>query len=726
MTIEHRALSLGILPAEDRWKVSQVINEVAPAHWARVRLREVASVQNGYPFESVYFNQLSGMPLIRIRDVGQNDTGTFYSGPFDNAYVVRSGDILVGMDGEFRCRRWRGRPGLLNQRVCRISFTSPEIDERFALLLLQPYLSAVQHATSSLTVAHLSSKTVEEIELLLPPRAEQERVVAKIEDLTARTRLAKEALDAVPPLLDQLRRSILAAAFRGDLTADWRAKNPNVEAADERRNRICVERRNHWEAAELDKLTSKGRRSIGDEWKDRYVEPLSLSTGDLPELPASWGWVRAEEGCEFITKGTTPASDKMYEGAGPVPFIKVYNLTFTGALDFTVKPTFVDESTHRHELARSRVFPGDVLMNIVGPPLGKVSLVPRDYPEWNINQAIAVFRPLPGLLREFLCFALLDSSTTARAIGQAKATAGQSNLTLEICRDLPLPLPPEEEQREIVRRLNQALGRLDVVRNWTEASRESLVNLNVSILAKAFSGQLVQQDPSDEPASLLLKRIGAARDSHGSTNARSRRRTPDVPKELAGGDSADLHEEIFAALWARGPLEKDQAVHRAAEHLRQAGRVAFQRLQSGGPLYDQIVAAIDSAAKAGRLDRPKRGQVRACKRDATAYTPDDWRHAMVSSLGREPVDREDAIRSAAEWARDNMGLEFTRLRANGHIAEGLRSAINSAIRRGEVTRHGAKLVAKAPTNGQLTLAPATPANKSSPSDGASTALLDES
>lgn len=286
MSIEKLALALGTLHVEDRWRVSQTINGIAPAHWSRVRLHEVATVQNGFPFESKWFNSSTGMPLIRIRDVGADDTETFYSADYDNAFIVHPGDILVGMDGEFRCRRWRGRIGLLNQRVCRIRFSTPDFDERFAFMLLQPYLLAVQYATSSLTVAHLSSKTVEQLELLLPPLAEQKRIVSKVEELTLRSRRAKEALDAVPPLLDQLRQSILAAAFRGDLTADWRAKNPNVEPADKLIARIRTERRARWEAAELAKLTAKGKRPTDDRWKARYVDSEEGDGEGAGELPA--------------------------------------------------------------------------------------------------------------------------------------------------------------------------------------------------------------------------------------------------------------------------------------------------------------------------------------------------------------------------------------------------------------------------------------------------------
>jgi hypothetical protein len=247
-------------------------------------------------------------------------------------------------------------------------------------------------------------------------------------------------------------------------------------------------------------------------------------------------------------------------------------------------------------------------------------------------------------------------------------------------------------------------------------------------------------DPLDRCQPALLERIRAARGSSDAAESGSRRRsrqpkaaseandhvdevdkidkvdnivnsppavyaesTRQAAKSLSELTPESLQDEAFTALWTHGPLEKDEAVRRVAEHLRQAGYVEFQRLRTDGPLYAQILEAIESAVKAGRLDRPKRGYVRAFKADATAYTADDWRRALVASLSTEPVEREEAIRAAAEWARDNLGLEFARLRSDGHIVEGLRSAINSAIRRGEVTRHNATHISRAASDGPETI-----------------------
>ena len=153
----------------------------------------------------------------------------------------------------------------------------------------------------------------------------------------------------------------------------------------------------------------------------------------------------------------------------------------------------------------------------------------------------------------------------------------------------------------------------------------------------------------------------------------------------------EVQAEMFAALWMKGALGKDEAVRVCAARFRERGWLTYKRLRVDGADYARALEVVEGAIKAGVLERPGRGLVRASKPDAAAYTKDDWRAVLLASLGHEPIEREVAIRDAAAWARDELGLAFTRLRADGDIAQGLRTAINSAIRRGEVARHGASI-----------------------------------
>lgn len=309
---------------------------------------------------------------------------------------------------------------------------------------------------SGTTVASVETKQLEAFSFPLAPLAEQKRIADKLDTVLARVDACRERLDRVPLLLKRFRQSVLAAAISGRLTEDFR-KNVNESS--------------------------------------------------------EWGNVKAGELCEWITKGTTPPKSGMHEGSGDVPYVKVYNLCFDGRLDFTVNPTFVNQETHEVMLKRSKVFPGDVLMNIVGPPLGKVSIVPSAFPEWNINQAIAVFRAKERIYNRFLAYFLMCDVTIANLIQKSKATAGQFNLTLEVCRQIEIPLPSMAEQQEIVRRVETLFAFADRLEARLVTARTATDRLTPALLAKAFRGELVPQDPNDEPASELLKRLAAQREA---------------------------------------------------------------------------------------------------------------------------------------------------------------------------------------------------------------------
>lgn len=238
----------------------------------------------------------------------------------------------------------------------------------------------------------------------------------------------------------------------------------------------------------------------------------SIDLAALPKLPTGWEWSAASDICEVVASGSTPKADKMYRDDGEVPFIKVYNLTHRGVLDFSVKPTFIDRETHQGHLARSRALPGDVLINIVGPPLGKVSVVPDDYPEWNMNQAVVLFRPKPGISNRYLAFALLSEAIMRRVTRLAKATAGQFNIGVNMCRQLlPIPVAPESEQRRIVAKIEELFSDLDAGVAALERAKANLKRYRAAVLKAAVEGRLTEQwraeNPPREPAARLLQRI---------------------------------------------------------------------------------------------------------------------------------------------------------------------------------------------------------------------------
>ena len=350
--------------------------------------------------------------------------------------------------------------------------------------------------------------------LNLPPRAEQTRIVAKLEELLSDLDAGVAELKAAQKKLAQYRQSLLKAAVEGALTAAWRTQHQPTETGAQLLQRILQERRARWEARQLARFAEQGKTPPKD-WQKKYPEPVQPDTTGLPELPQGWVWASGEQLCEFITKGTTPPKELDPRGQKTIPFLRVTNLTDRGELDLSDE-VFVSVETHRGFLARSAVYPNDVLMNIVGPPLGQVAVVPPTFAEWNINQAIAIFRAVEGVLPSFICRFLLSPVAQQWLKARSKTTAGQTNLTLEVCRSLPFPLPPKDEQQALLGSIETAMKALASQEQAIDHALQQSTAQRQNILRAAFSGQLVAQDPHDEPASVLLERIRAERAAQGA------------------------------------------------------------------------------------------------------------------------------------------------------------------------------------------------------------------
>ena len=461
--------------------------------------------------------QTNGVPLIRITDISADvvDESDIYlitdrlSKEFSRS-ILRGGEILLSIQGTI------GRTAICPQSLAgaNVSRTLAVIDpdERVDRRFLRFWCLSRngRFPVCGSTRASLNIGAIRDLLVPIAPLPEQHRIVEKIEELFSDLDAGVASLERAKANLKRYRASVLKSAVEGRLTEEWRKEHPQAEDGEMLLDRILRERREKWEKDQLQKFKEKGKEPPKN-WESKYEEP-SHEVG-LYDLPSSWVWASALEICERVENGNTPPSDEMTSGSGEVPFIKVYNLTRDGRLDFTVNPTFVSQETHEQRLGRSRVLPNDVLMNIVGPPLGKVSLVPDTYPEWNMNQAIVLFRTSGVVLSRYLAICVMSDDVLRWITRTAKATAGQFNLSVGNSRLLPLPLPPLAEQEQIVALVEERLSQIDSAEKTIDAELIRSKRLRQSILKRAFEGKLVPQDPKDEPASVLLERIKRSREA---------------------------------------------------------------------------------------------------------------------------------------------------------------------------------------------------------------------
>ena len=358
--------------------------------------------------------------------------------------------------------------------------SSENIDTKYLYYFLSSKYQYVNSKPRGSGTPHVNPDLYWNMKIPLPPKNEQKRIVKKLDAIIPKVDEVNSRLERVPLILKRARQSILNQAITGKLTKEWRKEHPRSRTSESVISEINTE---------LSKLLIE---------KKVLKENSKIYPNDIEKININWYKTKARFLCHHITKGTTP---KVMTETGDVPYLKVYNI-INNKIDFKYKPQFVSNEVHNNFLTRSKVYPNDVLMNIVGPPLGKIAIVPNDYMEWNINQAIAFFRPIKYLISEFLYLVLCCENTLLDVLPDTKGIVGQSNISLEQCRDLIIPLPPLEEQKEIVRQVKILFERLDKIEENYKKAKQYTDKITQSILNKAFTGNLVPQYPNDKPVEL--------------------------------------------------------------------------------------------------------------------------------------------------------------------------------------------------------------------------------
>lgn len=476
-----------------------------PSGWVKTTLSEVTSVSRA----KAEPDNFSDVPHIGLEHIEGGSNRILSIGTVEDVKSTKSvfqrGDVLYG----------KLRPYL--KKVCRPDFDgvcstdilvfpeSPSLDNGYLLYFLSQQ-STADYATQNsngINLPRISSSVLGEIEFPLPPLAEQRRIVAQIEALQERSRRAREALAEVGPLLEQFRQSVLAAAFRGDLTADWRAAHPHVEPASALLQRIRVERRHRWEQAELAKYAAKGQKPPKN-WQEKYQEPEPVDDSDMPALPEGWCWASVEAISLFVTDGDHNPPKRVESGIPHLTAknIKNWSINFDNCSYLT--PEGFEQTRKRYEPR-----PGDLIVTCVGT-LGQTAIVPKDC-VFSADRNLAAIRVVPnGINVETLMYSL----NTVRAqlhMGAISGSTAQPHVYLSDLRALCIQIPPLAEQYEINCRIRRVVALIDEIERLSRESLSHNEDLNQAILAKAFRGELVPQDPNDEPASILLERIRAQR-----------------------------------------------------------------------------------------------------------------------------------------------------------------------------------------------------------------------
>lgn len=422
---------------------------------------------------------------------------------------------------------------------------------------------------------------------------EQGRIVDKIEELFSELDEGVKELKAAQNKLSQYRQSLLKSAVEGSLTQQWRAENSDQvqESGEQLLARILKQRREQWQQQKLAEFAEKGKIPPKN-WQDKYPEPVQPDTTDLPELPEGWVWASLDMLGDIVSGVTKGTKRKAGIEVREVPYLRVANVQ-RGFLDLDeVKTIPATES----DIKKYTLVPGDILFNEGGDrdKLGRGWVWYGEVK--NCIHQNHVFRMrafVTDLVPEFISH---HGNTFGKLWFQSagKQTTNLASINKGILQKFPVPLAPVIEQNKIIELLEEELTLLAKQEEYTLAALTTSEAQRKNILKSAFSGQLVPQDPNDEPASVLLEKIKQEREALAK---KPKPRKPSKPKKkvdlmntllevltdekdwidaqdafrkcgIADGSSTDRIEEIYTEL----------------RKLEKAGKIEIQRQGD----YDQL------------------------------------------------------------------------------------------------------------------------------------------
>ena len=376
------------------------------------------------------------------------------------------------------------------------------IENQFLMhFLMQPsVVEYANHNSKGIQLPRIAFAKLGELQVPVPPLAEQHRIVGKVEALLAGVNAARQRLAKLPAILKRFRQSLLAAACSGRLTADWRQEKPGVE------RHPCNEK----------------EPSVLDEWSD------------LPEIPNSWCWTTLRAVSDY-QGGYAYLSKRFTEEDTGNQVLRIGNVR-PGYVDESISPVFINDE-YAEETERFELQPNDILISQTGTrykrDYGFVGLVRESSRRLFLNQRVARLRCNAERIEPRYVFSWLQTEPYRDCFFKDETgNVNQGNVGAKPLKTGPIPLPPAPEQHEIVRRVEALFRLADAIGKRVTAATARAEKLTQAILAKAFRGELVpteaelarREGREYEPASLLLENVRPqqASTAHGRKTSRNR------------------------------------------------------------------------------------------------------------------------------------------------------------------------------------------------------------
>uniref|UniRef100_UPI002492FEF6 hypothetical protein n=1 Tax=Nitrosomonas europaea TaxID=915 RepID=UPI002492FEF6 len=434
---------------------------------------------------------------------------TLSQAPSRAKQLLRAGDVLVSMTRPnlnavaLVPEQLDGAIGSTGFHVLRSRWLNP--DFLLALVQTQNFIDAMSAVVQGALYPAVRPRDISAYSFPFETPAQQNRIVEKLEELLSDLDAGVVELKVAQKKLGQYRQSLLKAAVEGALTADWREaqrKHTTLrETGAQLLQRILTERRARWEAKQLAKFAEQGKIPPKD-WQKKYPEPARLDTSGLPELPEGWVWASLEQLLSQLRSGTAETSGR---DATFYPVLKS-SAVRQGAIDFSAVNFLQESQCHTDNFLEV----GDLLITRLSGSVEYVgcAAVVAEHAATSIQYPDRIFCGKLAFqstaLSAHIVTCLSGPVARQRIEAAAKSTAGHKRIALSDLLPFPIPLPATAEISEIKKLVETGLQQLKSLHKNVDFSCKQSAAQRKNILKAAFSGQLVPQDPNDEPASVLL------------------------------------------------------------------------------------------------------------------------------------------------------------------------------------------------------------------------------
>jgi restriction endonuclease S subunit/predicted ATPase len=383
-------------------------------------------------------------------------------------------------------------------------------------------------------------------EFLLPPTREQGRIVAKLDAASSKLERAEIAAHRAQERLGRYRAAVMHAASTGELTRKWRESREKTKSNELENGEILVQRvlslrRNNWEKIELKRIRERGKLPPNDHWKSRYTEPTRPNAAELPELPGTWSWTSLETIAK-IGSGISVSKNRRVKNPIELPYLRVANV-LRGYFDLTeIKTIRVEKDRVTDYILRV----GDILFTEGGDrdKLGRgwvwEGQIRRCVHQNHVFRA-RLFDPL--LVNPKLVSHWGNTFGQSFFIEHGTQTTNLASINRGVLSKLPVPIPPLDEQAEILIQLERRLAATDRLESKLSRQLERARTTRDSLRREAFAGHLVPQNQTDESAALLLGRIGVESARRNAERREARRGT----NRVKGVNSANMEQPSISS-----------------------------------------------------------------------------------------------------------------------------------------------------------------------------------